>query len=201
MIAFLHGELVFVELDSVVLDVGGVGYRVLTPQVTMGRLPSLGERVKLYTRLIVREDDMYIYGFITPEELSVFLLLTSVNGIGPKAAAGILSTFTPGVFRAAVLEENVGILSQAPRIGKKTARRIILELKDRLGAIEFSDQQPTKGDVSGFNASSEAVHALIGLGYTQVQARGAINSVLEKNGQDLELRDLIKAGLKLLDHV
>lgn len=198
MIAFLNGELVSVEPGAVVLDVGGVGYQILTSNSTLNRLPSPGEKVKLFTRLIVRDDELQIYGFISPEELSLFLHLVSVNGVGPKGAMSVLSSFAPETFRGAVFEENVNLLSRVPGVGKKTARRIILELKDKLGPVDSPVVQ--KDNNAPLSTSEEAVSALIGLGYRQGQARATVARVIEQKGKDLKIEDLVKYSLKLLDN-
>lgn len=198
MIAFLNGELVSAEPGAVVLNVGGVGYRILTPDSTQNRLPALGKKVKLFTHLVVREDELQLYGFSSQEELSFFLLLLSVSGVGPKGAMTLLSSFSPETIHRAVAEENVALLARAPGIGKKTARRIILELKDRLGPVVPGSSQQDKVLPA---PAGEAVTALTGLGYRQTEARAAVARVIEQKGEDLKLEDLIRYSLKLLDNV
>lgn len=199
MIAFLNGELVSAEPGVAVVDVGGIGYRVLIPSSTLSRLPSVGEKVKLFTRLVVKEDEMHLYGFSSQEELSIFLHLVSVSGVGPKGAMNILSSFTPVTFRGAVAEENVTLLAKAPGVGKKTARRIILELKDKLGPVPPA---VVKQQVTGsLNGGEEAVTALISLGYRQSEARSAVAKAMEQKGRELGLEELVKYSLRILDKV
>ncbi len=196
MLAFLKGKLAFTEPGAVVVDVGGVGYRVFTSGSTLGRMPSPGENVKLFTRLVVKDDEMQLYGFSSRDELSLFTSLISVSGVGPKGALAILSSFTPDIFRSAVAEENAALLAKAPGVGKKTSRRIVLELKDKIGLPESPGQQQIAG-VS--NAGEEAVAALVSLGYRQPEARSAVAKTMDKRGKDLALEEIIKDSLKLLD--
>ena len=139
MIAFVKGNLADVESDRVIIDVGGIGYNVFVSSYTIGRLPLEGNVVKLYTYLNVKEDLMQLYGFLTKDELRIFKLLIGVNGIGPKGGLGILSYLTPDDLRFAVMANDVKAISAAPGIGKKTAEKLILELKDQLGTIETTE--------------------------------------------------------------
>lgn len=196
MIAFIRGEVVMSEPGSVVVDVGGIGYHVRVPLSSSTQLLLPGGTIKLFTRLIIREDEMQLYGFSTAEELSVFSLLLNVNGVGPKVAISVLSAFTPEILRTAVAEENVALLSKANGIGKKTAQRIILELKDRLGPVIPGVTQREE-QVSG--PGEEAVNALISLGYRSVEARSTVVSVIESKGKNLSTEELIRYSLKALD--
>ncbi|MTI86294.1 MAG: Holliday junction branch migration protein RuvA [Firmicutes bacterium] len=198
MIAFLSGQLVCVEPGGIILDVGGVGYRVWAPSSTISLMPASGEAVKLFTRLLIKDDEMQLYGFASQEELSLFRNLISVSGVGPKGALAILSSFSAATFRSAVAEENITLLSKAPGVGKKTARRIVLELKDKLGPPEPLQEKRLDGVSS---AGEEAVSALISLGYRQAEAKNAVARVHDQKGMNVQLEEIIKLSLKFLDHV
>ena len=132
MISYLRGTLAAFEEDKVIVDVGGVGYGVFMSGQAMGRLPAVGSEVKLHTYLNVKEEAMQLYGFLTRDDLSVFRQLIGVNGIGPKGGLGILSALSPDDLRFAVLANDVKAICAAPGIGKKTAEKLILELRDKL---------------------------------------------------------------------
>ena len=141
MISYLRGEIAAYEEDKVIIDVGGVGYGVFMSGRAMGLMPALGTEVKIHTYLNVKEDAMQLYGFLTRDELNVFRLLIGVNGIGPKGGLGILSALSPDDLRFAVMSNDIKAICAAPGIGKKTAEKMILELKDKLrleDALEHS---------------------------------------------------------------
>ncbi|MCE5286770.1 MAG: Holliday junction branch migration protein RuvA [Pelosinus sp.] len=196
MIGFLHGIVTHIFTDSCFLDVQGVGYRVFVADTDSRRL-VVGEKTQLFTYLSVREDALLLYGFYTQDEYDLFIHLISVSGIGPKVAMGILSTVQPDEFKIAICQKNIAILTKLPGIGKKTAERIILELKDKLGEIgdannsqEINAVTPEAGDSTG-----EAVQALTALGYSQAEAMTAIKK-LGKSTNSVE--ELIKLALKEL---
>ena len=137
MISYVRGELTAVEKDKVIVDVGGVGYGVFMPEASMGMLPQMGEEIKLHTYLNVREDAMQLFGFLTRDDLEIFRLLIGVSGIGPKGGLSILSKLTADDLRFAVLSGDAKAISSAPGIGKKTAEKVIIELKDKLDLEEM----------------------------------------------------------------
>lgn len=203
MFYYLCGKLTYSDAGIAVIDCGGVGYQLTISGTTYQALPSLhaGETptVKLYTYLAVREDGIELFGFATQTELATFKLLISVSGVGPKYAISVLSAMTPEKFAMAVYSDDRKTISMAPGIGPKTAARIILELKDkiakgaddRLGEINLS---ASSGASSVRTTISEAIDALVVLGYSRAEAMAATKD-LDKN---LELQDMIRLALKKL---
>ncbi len=171
MIAFLHGKILARSDDALTLNVGGVGYRVRVPTGTMANLGAIGSDAQLYTHLHVREDEMSLYGFSSEDELQLFEKLLTVSGIGPKVALGVLSNASTDTIRYAIAQGNADALTAIPGIGKKTAQRLVLELKGKIdltGLGESSDLTPVDEDV---------MNALIGLGYSAAEATRAARSV------------------------
>lgn len=198
MYSYIKGILTDMEEDFVVVEAGGIGYNIHTTGQTFDCLPSVGEEIKLYTYLNVREDAMMLYGFLTKDDLRVFKLLIGVSGIGPKGALAILSVMTTDDLRFAVLGEDAKAIAKAPGIGAKTAQRLILELKDKFSledAFEqkFSHAEAKEAD-STKSAKNEAVQALVALGYSSSEALKAIGSVEIAPDTDVEL--ILKAALK-----
>ena len=199
MISYVRGELTAVEKDKVIVDVGGVGYGVFMPEASMGMLPQMGEEIKLHTYLNVREDAMQLFGFLTRDDLEVFRLLFGVSGIGPKGGLNILNQMTPNDLRFAVLAGDVKAISKAQGIGKKTAEKLILELKDKLELTEAGGNEPEgktllqksagTGEIQG-----EAVEALVALGYGSTEAFQAVRSV-EIDG-DSTVEEVLKKALR-----
>ena len=200
MIAFVKGNLADVESDRVIIDVGGIGYNVFVSSYTIGRLPLEGNVVKLYTYLNVKEDLMQLYGFLTKDELRIFKLLIAVNGIGPKGGLGILSYLTPDDLRFAVMANDVKAISAAPGIGKKTAEKLILELKDQLGTIQTTEAVDAERITGNFTPSkemqTEAVQALVALGYGSTEALRAVTNVMTDQEESVE--EILKKALKFL---
>lgn len=200
MISYIRGELVLVEEDKVIVDVGGVGYGIFMPGSSMNMLPPMGSEVKLYTYLNVKEDAMQLYGFLSRDALRVFKLVIGVSGIGPKGGLGILSQLTPDELRFAVMSKDVKAISAAPGIGKKTAEKLILELKDKLSieeVLEHYEENEVKGTAAGVQDSqSEAVQALTALGYGSTEALRAVRQV--EADEDLTVEELLKRALKYL---
>lgn len=198
MYAYIKGILTDMEEDLVVVEVGGIGYNIYTTGQTFDCLPSVGEEIKLYTYLNVREDAMTLYGFLTKDDLRVFKLLLGVNGIGPKGALAILSVMSTDDLRFAVLGEDAKAISKAPGIGAKTAQRLILELKDKFSLEDAFEQKLThtaaKADDGTKSAKNEAVQALVALGYSSSEALKAIGNV--EITADTDVEDLLKAALK-----
>lgn len=199
MYSYIKGILTDMEEDLVVVEAGGIGYNIYTTGQTFDYLPSVGEEVKMYTYLNVREDAMMLYGFLTKDDLRVFKLLIGVNGIGPKGALAILSVMTTDDLRFAVLGEDAKAISKAPGIGAKTAQRLILELKDKFSLEEAFEQklEHSKGksaDLETKNAKNEAVQALVALGYSSSEALKAIGNI--EITEDTDVEDILKAALK-----
>ena len=179
--------------DCVVVEAGGLGYKVFTSGNTMAMMPEKKEEVILYTVQIVREDFLGLYGFSTRDELDLFQVLITINGVGPKAALSLLSVSMPDRLKLAIINGNESLLMKAPGIGKKIAQRIILELKGKLHAEGIDGGEPAE-DTSAENTENEALSALIALGYSEREAKGALKSA----GGGLTLEDSIKESLRLL---
>ena len=171
MIARISGKIAYFRDNYVVVGVNGVGYKIFITEFSMGKIAGK-ESIELYTHTYVREDTLSLYGFLTLDELEMFELLISISGIGPKAGIGILSIAEPKTIRTAVISGDSSILTRVSGVGRKTAERVILELKNRISALPGEDQGTAKID-------SEAIEALISLGYTNAQAREALKSVPE----------------------
>src|SRR3989339_615139 len=169
MIAKITGKIAFFRDNYVVVDVSGVGYKIFVTDFTMGKIAGK-EELELYTHTYVREDTLSLYGFLTLDELEMFELLISISGIGPKAAIGILSIAEPKTIRAAVISGDSSILTRVSGVGRKTAERVILELKNRIAELPGEDQGAAKAD-------SEAIEALVSLGYTPTQSRESLKTV------------------------
>ena len=189
MIARLSGVLEDKAKDEVVVDVAGVGYRVFCSAQTLSRLPALGEPVSLRVRTLVREDALDLYGFVEQSEESMFMLLTSVPHIGPKLAIGILSGIATDELCAALRKGDAARLTCLQGIGKKTAERLILELKDKVAAL------PSK-HASAPVLSVDVVSALINLGYKENKARAAVVLAIEHLGEEAGLEALLKEALR-----
>lgn len=200
MYSYIKGILTDMEEDLVVVEAGGIGYNIYTTGQTFDYLPSIGEEVKLYTYLNVREDAMMLYGFLTKDDLRVFKLLIGVSGIGPKGALAILSVMTTDDLRFAVLGEDAKAIAKAPGIGAKTAQRLILELKDKFSLEDAFEQKLENATTRDKNADgvksakNEAVQALVALGYSSSEALKAIGDV--EIMADTEVEDILKAALK-----
>ena len=202
MIAYIKGKVAEMLEDRVILESGFMGYNLFMPMASAEAVLRKGDEVKLYTHLHVREDAMQLFGFLTKDDLHTFQLLLGVNGIGPKAALGILSGLTADELRFAVLSEDVKTISKAPGVGKKTAQKLILELKDKMDLQEAFDLksqhvQEAQGDMADLSdARKEAVEALTALGYSGADALRAVKKVEMTPGMDVET--LLKAALKNL---
>lgn len=199
MITHLSGTLVESLPTQIVIDVGGVGYHVLIPLSSYDKLPATGSQLKILTHLSIREDAHVLFGFATSGERDLFrLLVTHVSGIGPKTALDVLSGTSVASFKAAVVAGDIAALSRVKGIGKKTAERIVVELKDKVGIAAAweaasAGHAPTPEEVK----VNDAVLALIALGYKQVDAHKAVKSVMGKNPA-APVDELVTAGLKLL---
>ncbi len=193
MLHHIKGTLLEKRQDSIVVDVNGIGFEILVSNITYLAMPDEGNIVTLYLHTQVREDDIHLYGFSTPAEKILFKLLISVSGIGPKVARNILSNIQIDEFVSAVVTRDLPRLSSIPGLGKKTAEKIILELKEKMGNLRLSDH------VAGSNriVLSDAVSALVNLGYKQQQSRDVVEDVL-KNNTSLDIGDVIRLSLKRL---
>jgi Holliday junction DNA helicase RuvA len=200
MITFLEGMLVEAMPTHVVVGVQGVGYHVSIPLSSYDRLPAIGQPIKILTHLHVREDAHVLYGFISSAERDLFrLLVQHVSGIGPKTALDVLSGTSVTSFKAAVVNNDVASLSKIKGIGKKTAERIIVELKDKVGiAAAWEAASAVHAPTPQETQINDAVLALISLGYKQVDAHKAVRAAQEKGGTTLSVEDLVRAALKLL---
>lgn len=202
MIQFIRGELVGVEEDRILVDVGGVGYGIFMSGQAMGRLPQIGREVKIYTYLNVKEDAMQLFGFLTRDDLHVFKLLIGVNGIGPKGGQAILSVLTPDDLRFAVMANDVKAISAAPGIGKKTAEKLILELKDKLHVEDALEHAVSSADTSVSSTdnfrevTSEAIQALVALGYGNTEALKAVKKV--EITPEMSVNEVLKQALKFI---
>jgi Holliday junction DNA helicase RuvA len=202
VISFVRGELVEVLETTVIIDCNGMGYEVYVPQTVYDTLPGIGQTVKLHTYMQVKEDLVALFGFTCREDLSVFKLLITVNGIGPKGALGILSAISINDLRFAILAEDAKAIARAPGIGAKTASKLILELKDKFKLEEafeasFNRKHDLRTTVDGMEGvKEEAIQALIALGYSSTEALKAVRSVELVDGITSE--DLIKKSLKKL---
>ena len=200
MYAFIEGEVCEKTNGAIILLAAGVGWQLNCSNNTLQAAPSLGERMRCYTFLSVREDAMELFGFATREEKELFLQLTSVSGIGPKTALGLLGSMPLRDLNLAILLGDVNALSRAPGIGKKTAQRIALELKDKIsqaGISAHSDSGVPEAAVSfpGGDSASEAVEALIALGYSSTEARDAVSRI---RGQADTPEELIRLALRAM---
>ena len=202
MISFLKGFIEEKSEKSIFLDVQGIGYEIYMPTGSASQLPGVGEEVKIHTYLQISENGIGLYGFLTKDELNVFKLLITVNGIGPKGAVGILSALSANDLRLAVLADDDKAIAKAPGIGPKTAKKLILELKDKFHLEDALDEiaAPAKTVSAGRNemndAAAEAVQALAALGYSNSDALKAVRMVDTASAKNTE--EILKAALKQL---
>ncbi len=200
MYAFIEGEVCEKLNGSLTLLAGGVGYLLNCSNNTLQAAPALGEKMRCHTFLSVREDAMELFGFATREEKELFLQLTSVSGIGPKTALGLLGSMPLRDLNLAILLGDVNALSRAPGIGKKTAQRIALELKDKISQADVSasgGSVPASASAvfTNSDSASEAVEALIALGYSSTEARNAISQIRDQADTP---EDLIRLALRAM---
>lgn len=193
MFEFIIGKIVSIKDDYAVIQNSGIGYKVYTSVNTMADLKIGEEDQILYTQLQVREDGIFLFGFSKEDEMSMFNLLLLVSKIGPKTAVGILSSMTPNKLKAAILNNDIAQLCKAPGIGKRTAERMVVELKDRIDKNSITDESEILS--IGNNDYEEAVMAFTGLGYTRLEAEKVIRAMDIEN---MNLEGIIKEGLKRL---
>lgn len=200
MISFIRGRAADMTETSVILEAGNIGYEIFMTGNALSRI-HIGEELKIHTYFQVREDAMQLFGFLNKDDLQVFKLLLGVNGVGPRAALGVLSGITADELRFAVLSDDVKTLSKAPGIGKKTAQKLILELKDKLSLQEafetkLAHEQENAGVLTTgmTDARQEAVEALTALGYSSTDALRAVRMASDADSDDVEA--ILKAALK-----
>lgn len=201
MYSYIKGELVEIVEDLIVVEANNIGYNIHVPGQVLSYLPERGSEVKIYTYLYIREDAMMLYGFLTRDDLNVFKLLLGVSGIGPKGALAILSVMTTDDLRFAVLGDDEKTIAKAPGIGAKTAKRLILELKDKLkledafeSALEHNGESGSAPGQGTNAVKNEAVQALTALGYSSSEALKALQNVEITDGMDVET--VLKQALK-----
>lgn len=199
MIGFVNGEIEDIFEDRVLVDCGFMGYNIFVPGNVLDNC-CIGDEVKLYTYLNVREDAMNLFGFLTKDELNVFKLLITVNGIGPKGALAILTIMTPNELRFAVASEDAKLISKAPGVGAKTAQKVILELKDKLNIEDalndnghITVENKSVSNVSARNIA-DAVEVLVTLGYSQSESLKVVKAL--DVTADMETEDIVKLALK-----
>jgi len=197
MIAHLKGELSAIFDDRIIIEVSGIGYNVLMPASSISTLPGIGNIVKIHTYLSVREDAMWLYGFTTREDLELYKLLITVNGVGPKAALQLMSFMDGNDLKFAILSSDSKSISKAPGVGPKTAQRIIIDLKDKIDLLNTFENKIVASKVQSpklSDSKTEAVDALVALGYSQKDAYAAVCSVdLE---DDSPVEDILKSALR-----
>lgn len=197
MIYSLNGTLIYTDVNTAVVECGGVGFKCFSTLTTLRKLPQVGSKVFLYTHMNVREDAMDLYGFADTEELRCFKLLISVSSVGPKAALAILSELTPEKLAFCVSAGDSKSITRAQGVGPKTAQRVVLELKDKLKVdVPESSDNSDFGTISSTAAGNagEAISALVMLGYSQTEASNAVS----KLPQDLSVEEMIKRSLRQL---
>lgn len=197
MLYNIRGKLTVNDVNFMVIECGGVGFKCFTTLNTVKNIGKIGDEVNAFTYLAVREDAMDLYGFATLDELNAFKLLISVSGIGPKAAAAILSELAPDRLAVCIASGDAKAITKAQGVGKKTAERVVLELKDKMGAIAVGDTSEVVSSVASVGESSnsaEAVEALVALGYSQSDAAVVVGSM----DKSLSVDEMIRNGLKQL---
>jgi Holliday junction DNA helicase RuvA len=191
MIASVEGKLLNIRQDSLVVDVGGVGLQLFVPRNVLESLPGPGRTIFLHTHLIVRETELTLYGFDTDDDLRLFQTLLGVNGVGPKVALAILGTLSPEMLRGAVQREEAAVLQRVPGIGKKTAERVMFQLRDKLDYAADISATPLVSDID-----ADVIDILTTLGFSIVEAQSALQNVPR---EVTDLDDRVQAALQYLD--
>ena len=201
MIAFLKGVVADLTEQSVIVEVQGIGYEVQVPGQTLEMLQGIGQEIKLYTHMQVREDAVVLFGFLTRDDLQMFRMLTGVNGVGPKAGLHMISALGADDLRFAILADDAKRIAKAPGIGAKTAQKIILELKDKMDVEEAFEKKLASNQLSqeaaaasGSKKIQEAVEALVALGYGSTEALKAVRAV--KATEEMDVEEILKKALK-----
>ena len=199
MFAYIKGSLEEKSSNYVVIDVGGIGYKIFMSDIAINTIGDIGNIVKVHTHYYVREDNISLYGFLTNEELRMFELLLQVSGIGAKSAIAMLSNITPSAFALAVLTNDIGLLKKIPGIGPKSAQRIVLELQDKLKKETLANAEEAKHEeiknITDNQNVNDAIQALQILGYNKKEIEKAFEKIANK---DVSVEELIKKGLTLL---
>lgn len=196
MIAYLEGKLIEKNPTYLILEVNGVGYSVYIPVSSYADIGEIGQTVKVLTYQYVREDELKLYGFSSHQEKELFVLLISVNGVGPRLALGILSSISVEDFQRSVLVEDLDVLIHISGVGKKMAQRLIVELKEKLGKVDLGVEKGMEVEERIDVPVDEAVLALVSLGYNKLDARKAVQKVNSESEESLPIEELIKRALK-----
>ncbi len=197
MIAYLQGKLIDKNPTHLILDVNGVGYSINIPVSSFASVGEVGQIVKVLTCQYLREDELKLYGFASRQEKGLFELLISVNGVGPRVALGILSSIPVQDFQRSILGEDLDVLTHISGVGKKTAQRLIVELKEKLGKMDLGVEKGMEVEERiGAPVEEEAVLALVSLGYNKLDARKAVQKVNSESKETLPVEELIKKALK-----
>ena len=203
MIQYIKGTLAWIAEDSVIVDNHGIGYRIFVPASVSQQIGTTGQEIQLYTYLNVKEDAMQLYGFLTMDDLEVYRLLISVSGIGPKGGLAILSVMTADDLRFAVLADDDKSISKAPGIGPKTAKKVVLELQDKLKlretvetALDHGQQAVLPAGSGLVQTQSDVVEALAALGYSATEAMKAVRRV--ECDEDISVEELLKKTLRYM---
>lgn len=195
MIGYITGKIISKKPTQSLIDVNGIGYLVNTSINTFDKLSEEGETTSLHTYLAVKEDSLTLFGFYTLAEKELFEILISINGVGPKLAQGVLSGISADEFKDAIINNNISRLVAIPGVGKKTAERMMIELRDKIDNVSASDSNLSSGS---YSVKDDAVAALLGLGYNQKTADKIITNILSSN-QQISLEELIKESLRNLN--
>lgn len=197
MFNYLSGTLAQIGKDFVVLDNRGIGWQIAVPTTVLNRLQAVGEEIKLFTLLVVREDDLQLYGFLGADDLTLFKMLLSVSGVGPRAALNVLSTLSAAEFYLSVMQENVKILTRVPGVGPKSAKRLILDLKEKVTALNALSFATVAANPTGLpEPFQEVLEALLTLGYSGTEAQTALQSMAGRDAMTTE--QLLRSALSQL---
>ncbi len=189
MISFIKGNLETILNNTIIIENNDIGYKIIVYNETLLKLPKIGEPIKIFTHMNVREDDISLYGFLSMEELNLFNIITNVSGIGPKTALNILGNITPTNLIIAIVSEDVNSLSSLPGIGKKTAQRMILELKDKMK----QDISIESNNIPDNTNIKDAIEALVTLGYNKNESKNIVSKIATS---DMSVEEIIKKALK-----
>ncbi|MBS3897856.1 MAG: Holliday junction branch migration protein RuvA [Dethiobacter sp.] len=198
MFNYLSGTLAQIGKDYVVLDNRGIGWQLFVPTTVLRRLQTVGKEIKLFTFLLVREDDLQLYGFLSAEDLLLFKMLLSVSGVGPKAALGVLSTLSALDFYMSVLNEDIRVLTRVPGIGPKSAKRLVVELKDKVTALGAPGSVAVTACPAGIAPQpfQDALQALLALGYSGTEAQSVLQSMV--GWETMTTEQLLRSALSQL---
>jgi len=198
MFNYLSGTLAQIGKDFVVLDNRGIGWQLSVPTTVLSQLQTVGKEIKLFTFLLVREDDLQLYGFLNAEDLLLFKMLLSVSGVGPKAALGVLSTLSVMDFYMSVMNENIKVLTRVPGIGPKSAKRLVVELKEKVAALGTLSSVAVTTYPAGVlpEPLQDALQALLSLGYSGTEAQTTLQSIAGRENMTTE--QLLKSALSQL---